>query len=238
MRILIVVASLMLLTAPSWAQDYKTLLDIPEGQTLVDLSATERVEVQQDLLTATLRYESENIDPRILQNEINKHMKTALEMAQSVETVLASTQGYNVYQYDPHRHKKSLPSKKIWRGSHSIQIKSKNADDLLALVGRIQKTGLTMNGLNYSVSPDLIEETRNKLLEVALKKLQVKAQRTAKALGKTKSALLHVSIDNGGYRPIPMRGRAMAMADMAAPVAAPGQSDITLTVNAKALLKP
>jgi len=222
----------------TWAQDYKTLLDIPEGGTLVDLSATERVEVKQDLLTATLRYETENSDSQTLQNEINNHMKEALEMAQSVETVQTSTQGYNVYQYDPHRHKKSLPSKKIWRGSQGIQLKSKNADDLLALVGNIQGVGLTMKGLNYSVSSELLEETRNNLLEAALKKLQIKAQRTAKVLGKTKTALLHVTVDSGGYRPIPMQGRSMAMAEMAAPVAAAGQSDITLTVRAQALIKP
>ncbi len=241
MRIILLIALLLLLSVPTQAQDYKTLLDIPEGGTLVDLSATERVEVEQDLLTATLRYETENSNPRALQNEINSHMKEALGIAQSVETVKTSTQGYNVYQYDPHRHKKSLPSKKIWRGSQGIQLKSKNADDLLDLVGRIQGTGLTMNGLNYSVSPELLEETRNNLLEAALKKLQIKAKRTARALGKTKTALLHVTVDSGGYSPTPMQGRAMAMSDMAkmaAPIAAPGQSNITLTVRANALLKP
>lgn len=241
MRILIVVVLLILLPIYSWAQDYKTILDIPEGETLVDLSATEQIEVQQDLLTATLRYESENPSARTLQNEINSHMKEALEIAQKFETVQASTQGYNVYQYDPHRHKKSLPSKKIWRGSQGLRLKSKNSDDLLELVGRIQGTGLTMNGLNYSISPELLEETRNNLLEAALKKLQIKAQRIAKALDKTKSALLHVTVDSGGYSPMPMRGRAMAMSDMAemsAPVAAPGQSNVNLTVSAKALIKP
>lgn len=241
MRLIIITAFLLFLPVSIWAQDYKTLLDIPEGGTLVDLSATEQVEVEQDLLTATLRYESENPNPRALQNEINQHMKQALEIAQRVETVQTSTQGYNVYQYDPHRHKKNMPSKKIWRGSQGIRLKSKNADDLLDLVGRIQGTGLTMNGLNYSVSPELLEETRNNLLEAALKKLQIKAKRTARALGKTKTALLHVTVDSGGYRPLPRQGRAMAMSDMAemsSPVAAPGQSNITLTVRAKALLKP
>ena len=217
----------------------KTLLDIPEGATLVNLSATERVEVEQDLLTATLRYETESSDPRRLQNEINSVMKEALEMAQRVETVKTSTRGYNVYQYDQNRNKKTLPSKKIWKGSQSIQLKSKNADDLLALVGRIQGAGLAMNGLNYSVSPELLEETRNGLLEAALKKLLIKAKRIARTLGKTKSELLHVTVNNGGggYRAENRQMRSMAMSDMAAPVAAAGQSNITLTVSAQALLK-
>jgi uncharacterized protein len=134
-----------------------------------------------------------------------------------------------------------LPSKKIWRGSQSLQLKSKNADDLLALVGRIQGTGLTMNGLNYSVSPELLEETRNNLLEAALTKLQIKAKPIARSLGKTKTALLHVTVNSGSYRPTQMQGRAMAMSDMpqmAAPVAAPEHSNITLTVRTTALLKP
>jgi len=241
MRIIFSIALLLLLSAPAQAQNYKTLLDIPEGGTLVDLSATERVEVKQDLLTATLRYETENSNPRALQNEINHHIKEALEIAKNFGSVKTSTQGYNVYKYDPNRHKKSLASKNIWRGSQSLHLKSKNSDDLLALVGRIQGTGLIMNGLNYSVSPELLEETRNNLLEAALTKLQVKAQRTARALGKTKTDLLHVTVDSGGYSSMRMKGRAMAMSDMAemaAPVAAPGQSNISLTVRTTALIKP
>jgi uncharacterized protein len=239
MRKILLIAFTLLISTPAQAQDYKTLLDIPEGETLVDLSVTKRLEVEQDLLTANLRYEIENANPRELQNKINHHIKEALEIAQGVKTVKTSTQGYNVYQYNPNQNKKSLPAKKIWRGSQGVKLKSKNAKDLLALVGKIQGEGFTMNGLNYSVSPELLEETRNNLLEAALTKLRVKANRIAKALGKTKTALLHVIVDSEGYKPrAMMQLGAVRMADMPAPVAVPGRSNISLTVRTTALIKP
>ena len=100
-----------------------------------------------------------------------------------------------------------------------------------------------MNGLQYTVSPELLEETRDNLLEAALTKLRKKAERTAKALGKSKAELKKVNVDNGGnYYPQPRFARGMAMMsadkdEMAAPVAAPGESQVTLNVSAQALLR-
>lgn len=238
------------LAAPSAAsaQDLNTVLSIPEGATLVSLSATERVEVDQDLLVSTLSIEARNADATALQDEINKVMTKALEEAKAFKTVKVSTQSYQVYPHEYVPDPRPLPSGekpeivREWRGSQSLMLRSKEPDDLLKLAGILQKMGMNTTGLSYTVSPELMEETQNSLLEAALTKLTVKAGRTAAALGKTKADLLSVNVDIGGHYPQPvmmMRG-AMAMeakADMAAPVAAAGQSEITLSVNAQALVK-
>lgn len=247
MRALYLAVAMLLLTAPAMAQDYKTILDMPAGSTLVNLSATEQVEVEQDLLVASLRFEAQNDDPKVLQDQINEIMTKALAKAKSAKDVKVSTQQYYVYpyDYDPNPQpleRGELPGKlkRTWRGQQGIDLKSKKADDLLKLTGELQELGLTMSGLNYMVSPELLEETQESLLEAALLKLKSKADRTAKALGKTSSELLQVNVDIGGYYPQPMM--AMAGADMrmekaTAPVAAPGESQITLTVSAQAMLK-
>lgn len=235
-------AFFVLTSSPLMAQDLPTLLDIPAGQSLVNLSATERVEVDQDLLFANLQYEATNSSSSALQDTINTKMKAAVEAAKKVSTVKVSTGSYYVYQYDPNPD--SERNAMEWRGSQSLQIKGKKPDDLLKLVADLQGIGLTMQGLNYGVSPELMEETQNNLLEAALTKLKTKAERTAKALGKTTADLLSINVDIGGGQMYaqPMMAR-MEMAksnmaaDMAAPVAEPGQSDITLTVSATALLK-
>lgn len=226
------------------AQDYKTILDLPEGSALVSLSASERVEIDQDLLIATLRYEADNADPSALQDEINKAMQKAVDAAKKVSTVKVATQQYYVYEYDPNQDKPLSPKQKMWRGQQGLMIKGKQADDLLKLAAELQTMGLKMEGLTYTVSPELLEETRESLLESALVKLKAKADRTAKALGKSTSELKQINVDMGGYYPQPYMARggavmdAMAMkAEVAAPVAAPGESEITLTVNAQALLK-
>lgn len=223
------------------AQDYNTLLDIPEGATLISLSATERVEVEQDMLVATLTIKAEDADPRAVQDTINKKMKEAVDMAKKVDSVKASTQQYYVHEYDRSKGQNARRDM-VWRGQQSLQIKGTKADDFLELAGDLQELGLTMNGLNYTLSPEKLEETRNNLLEAALQKLIVKADRTAKALGKSSSEMLQVNIDmGGGYHPPVMRTMAMsdgmARAEMAAPVAAPGESQISLTVSAQALLE-
>lgn len=239
MRLLLSTLTLLLFTLPAAAQDYKTILDIPEGATLVSLSATEQVEVAQDLLVANLQYQSDNANPKVLQDEINTLMKKAVEAAKKVQSVKVSTQQYYVYEV----HQSEKRAAKLWRGNQGLQIKGKKSDELLELTGQLQEMGLTMSGLSYSVSPELLEETRENLLEETLVKLQSKAMRTAKALGKTSADILQINVDMGGYYPQVQMMRGMAMAEMsmdakmAAPVAEPGESQISLTVSAQALLK-
>jgi predicted secreted protein len=238
------VSGFFTLAAPAavHAQDYKTLLDIPDGATLVNLSATERVEVEQDLLVASLRYETKNRNPKALQDEINTVMEKALAASKKVSTVKVSTQQYHVYEYDENAGKRDLPPNKTWRGQQGLMVKGKNAADLLELVGTLQDLGLKVSGLNYTVSPELLEQTRESLLEAAMAKLTAKAERTAKSLGKKEVDFKQINVDMGGYYPQPaMYARdnmEMAVsAKMAAPVAAAGESEITLSVNAQALLR-
>lgn len=245
--------ALMMLSAPAQAQDGpKSALDLPPGHTLVNLSANERTEVDQDLLVASLQYQADNKDPRALQNEINSVMKKAVEKAKSYKDIEVSTEAYYVYPYEPpvppvpvpmQGQKKAEKPEKTWRGSQGIQLQSKSADDLLELAGSLQDMGLVMNGLNYTVSPELMERTSDSLMEAALEKLLAKAGRAAKALGKSKADLIEVSVDTGGQNyPRPMMMKTMAFdgaaESMAAPVAEAGQSEINMTVSARALLKP
>lgn len=231
-------------TPAAFAQDATRLP--AAGETLLNVAATERVEVQQDLLIANLRVEMEGTDPAILQNEINTIMKNAVEKSKAVTDVKTSTDGYYVYPYDPNPQpvEKGVTPKKEqkWRGSQGITISGKNPQALLELAGELQSMGLVMGGLNYTLSPEATETARDSLMEAALAKVQTKADRAGKALGKTKVELVEVSVDSAmpSY-PQPMMMRAMASDGMmekgAAPTAEPGMSEITLTVTARALLK-
>lgn len=227
----------LLLSAPAAAQDIQLL---PEGQTLVSLSVTERTKVPQDTLHASLRIESEDKDAKALQDRINKAMDRAVKEAKAAKDVKTSTGYYSVYQYNS---SSSGREDKRWRGSQTIDLESKDAQALLTLAGKIQEAGFVMNNLRYDLSTEKADEARDSLMEAALARANEKARRAAKALGKSNVdiAIVNVDAQTGVIQPyMVMKARGMAMeaaSDMAAPTAEAGESEVTLTVTVHAVAK-
>ncbi len=233
-------------TAPSMAQEASL---VKSGQTVLNISASERQSVQQDLLIASVRYEIDGPDSRDIQNKINTLMAKAVAASKEYKDVQVTTDQYYVYPYDPNVYNGDPAQQKekkpmIWRGSQGLNMKSKNSEDLLKLLGEFQDMGMQTSNLSYTLSPEAFETIRDGLMESALTKLREKAERAAKALGKKEAELVEVNVDTAypNY-PMPMMARAemaggMAM-DMkvATPTASPGDSEITLTVSARAVLK-
>ncbi len=210
---------------------------LPAGATLLNISATETVEVEQDELVATLRVEKRLADSRELQQDINMMMKKATEEAKKFEGLDISTHQYYVHEYN-------TKTQKLWQGSQTLSIKSKNAEDVLELTGRLQDMGFVMNGLNYTLSREKHEEVRDSLLEAAIKKLSERARRVGSAIDKPNVDLWEVNVDAAptNIYPQPMMARGMMMgatAELAsaAPVAQAGKNQISMTVSAKVILK-
>lgn len=229
-------------SAPAIAQVEDPIFKLDQSESLLHINATEQREVDQDLLVANLRIESENADNTVVQNEVNTAMAEALELAKDYENVKAITRGYNVHKYDRNAGKRDRARDMVWKAQQSVELKSKNAEQLLELAGKIQGAGFVMGGLNYTLSPEKAAEIQDEMLEAALEKLQSRAMRAAKALGKTEAELKEINTQ-GNYIPQPrmMRGQmemmSVASDAMATPVASPGETTITMNVSAKALLK-
>ena len=236
MRILSLFTLLFILTPTLCFAQEAMSNTLPPGGTVLNISATESVEVDQDLLVANLRVEKTLSDPKELQQEINMMMKQAIEEAKNIEGLDLSTNQYYVYEYN-------TKTEKLWRGNQGLTIKSKNADDVLELSGRLQDAGFLMNGLNYQLSPEKHEEVRESLLETALEKLITRSQRVGTAIDKPNVDLWEVNVDAAPspIYPQPMMQTRMASMEMdsamAAPVAQAGKDQISLTVSAKVILK-
>ncbi len=246
--VLLCALSLPFLAQPAAAQDGNGLNLPPEGQTIINLSATEKRTMPQDLLIASLRIEVDEGSATDIQKKINEAMKKALDLAKAEKSFKVSTGAYSVYKYekpvevDPKTGvQKTEP---FWQGSQTIQIESKDSTKLLDVVGKIQGMGFAMNNLSYTLSPEVVEKVRDELMVEALKKLSAKADIVAKTLGKSKVDLVDVNVDSGGpvmpmYKNMMVRAEmASADAGMAAPVAEAGETDVALTVSARALIKP
>jgi predicted secreted protein len=208
----------------------------PAGHTLVNLSASERMTLPQDLLTAALRIEARGAEPRKVQDDINKAMTRALALAKAVPTVKTSTGGYQVYEQRLER------NVRVWQGQQTVQLESKDSAALLDLAGKLQGAGFAVSGLNWSLSPERAESVRDELLVKALGNLKTKAALVARTLGKSGYELTDVNLE-GAPQPMPMYRAArmeMAMADgaVAPPVAEAGETEVVVGVSARALLKP
>lgn len=241
MRLFAIISVLLILalSQPAAAQMQDPILSLPDGQVILNISATERKEVEQDLLVGTLSYIVTNREASAVQDEINTAMAKALDEAKGTKEVKVNTGAYQVYETTEPRTKE-----KLWRGQQSLTIKSMNAENLLELAQKLQQMGLTMNGLSYTLAPETAVDIQDNLMEAALKQLQERATRAAKALGKSGAELRDVNVNSSGipYNHAPQmrmaRAEIMSAAPMAAPVAAAGETTITLTVNARAILKP
>lgn len=221
----------------------------PDGSTIINLSATEKRTMPQDLLIASLRIEAEDKkDPAAVQKQINEAMTKALALAKAENAFKVSTGPYSVYKYDNpiivNQQTGEHKNNPIWKGSQTIDIESKDSTKLLKVVGEIQGMGFAMNNLAYTLSPEVVDKVRDELMVEALKKLTSKAKTVADTLGKGKVDLVDVNVDTGGpvvpmYKAM-MARESMAMdagAAMPAPVAEAGETDVTLTVSARALIK-
>jgi predicted secreted protein len=218
--------------------------------TFVTLSAMDQKKVEQDLLVASLRIEIDNKNARVVQQEINEVMQKAMDVVKSESTIKVSTGNYYVYSYDPNPSPQPLSQSEqrkrmVWKGSQTIDLQSKDAQKILDIVAKIQDMGFAMNGLNYILSSELAEAQKDELLVGALNKIKAKADLVSKTLGKSGYDIVEVNID-GSYMPQPQppmmmkAGRAeMMVADsMGSPVAAPSETDVSLSVSARILLKP
>lgn len=247
--VLCVFTTLLALPGPASAQTAESL--VKSGQTVLNISASETKAVQQDVLISSLRAEYEGKDSTALQNKINTLTAKALEMAKKFDDVEVMTDNYYVYPYDPNQYAHPDPEERIedvhkkeviWRGSQGLQLKSKNSEKLLKLMGELQAIGFQTSSLNYTLSTEAFETIRDSLMESTLKKLSEKAKNAAKALGKSSAELVEVSVDTGYPQPpVMMMARAEMStgtdAKMASPMASPGESEIVLTVSARAILK-
>ncbi len=160
-------------------------------------------------------------------------MQQGLALVKGVDGVKAETKGYRVYKITRPRTKEQ-----VWSGHQMIQMHSQDSDKLLDIAGKMQDLGFLMQGMNYTLTDITANEVRDDMMEDALKKLQAKADRAAQALGKEKARLIEVNVE-GGHMPTtsPVLMRSMMEVASSAPVAEGGETTLSLTVSAKALLK-
>ena len=232
--------SVLLFSLPLRAQNTFDLGALEPGQLILNLNATEQVNVEQDTLNVSMQFSVEGRDSTDLQNEVNQAIREARDILEDTDNIEYSIRQYNVYRVQPQGVSRN-PVSSPWRAQQNIQMQSMNSEALLVVTARLQQSGLTVSNMNYSLSSDRYQQHADELLDAALLQLQVRADRVANTLGKDSAELVEVNI-NGSQN---FFGGRVAMAEfgtrnaaMAVPVAEPGETQVSVTVNARALLSP
>jgi predicted secreted protein len=223
------------------AQNTLSLGELPPGSLVLNLSASEQRDIEQDTLTAVLEYVEQGRDQVALQDKISQVMQRSLALARAIESIQVQSGGNQVYQVQntPGIFSADNP---VWRAQQSIQVSGMDSAVLLELVGKLQSSGLSIINLYYSLSPTRHEQVAGELTTMLLQTLQQRATLAGQALGKTHAELIEVSLDGQGG--VPLARQAYAMAGMAmdaliaTPAAEPGQTTVTVSVSARAILSP
>jgi predicted secreted protein len=228
------------------AQNQFNLDALDAGQLLLNISATERVEVDQDTLNISLQYVAMGQDRVELQDEVNSVMTAVLEILEDSNDVDYSIEQYQVYMVST-RNRTGNIDRQVWRAQQSLQLTSLDSDAALDLSRELQENKLTMQNMYYSLSTEQYESVSDSLLNAALTKLQARADAAANSMNKSSAEMVEVTVNgNGGgnfgfNRGMPMAAMEMSANDsdpIAAPVAQPGKTNVSLTVSARALLSP
>ncbi|HEY1298906.1 MAG TPA: SIMPL domain-containing protein [Stellaceae bacterium] len=199
--------------------------------TVLHLTQTAERKVVRDRLRIELRVEEKGQDAQSVQAAINRRMAAALGRARQVQGVEVETGGYSVGEETPQNEPVH------WRGSQSLILTGKAADAMLTLAGTLQSDGLVMSSLGYEVSPETLRGAEEDLTGEALAGLGLRASSIADRLHLAVQGYQELRVGNAETEgpAIPRFAAAMAKA---APVAAPGEATVRVSVAAAVLLGP
>ncbi|NHN85982.1 DUF541 domain-containing protein [Acetobacter musti] len=202
--------------------------DSSDDGTKLHISGSGSAEASPDLIIATLTARSEASSAVRAQSETNEMMHKAMMMAQQVGNISSSAGSYFVSQTSPAN---NMP--KNWEARQTISIKSKNADTLLPLVGRLQSSGLLLEGIDWSLSDDHRKVLTLDAEKLATQDMLRRADGIASALSMKVATIVDVTVDEAMYpRPVMFMAKAAA-----APMSTPDSQKVTATVRATIILR-
>jgi predicted secreted protein len=200
------------------------------AETLLRLSEQASVEVQPDVLGATLRVEVDAASPAEAQSRVNAQSARALALAAKAPHVVASTGAYNVWHA-------TQPTAR-WHAVQTVDLHGTDGPAMLVLVGQLQEQGMAMQGLAWRLSPEAARKAQSEATRRALSRLRARADEAAGILGLRFLEFREVRLDGSAPSPRPMPMMAYAKDARAAPPPVAQSEDIAVeaSVGADAVL--
>lgn len=204
----------------------------------VSLQASASIEVTQDWLSVALSTVREGADAAAVQSQLKAALDAALAVARpGVEKDKMELRSGN-FNLSPRYGRDNKING--WQGSVELMLEGRDFERITVTAGKVQT--LTLQGLQFGLSPALRTSLESDLQARAIARFKGKAQDVASAFGFGGYQLVQVNVgatDNSGGNPRPMLAMAAraASADMAPVSAEPGRVNVQLTVSGTVRLK-
>ena len=192
----------------------------------ISLQAIAVNNVANDVLVTTLVVQENGQNPAKLAQRVNQKMTQVLEKVAQFNAIDSHTSHYNSHPIYKNGHISS------WQVSQQLKLTSQNYDQLGKVITNLNEL-TTVQSMVFSVSDEVIDNTKEELTKQAITKFRTKATLIAEQFGKTSYRLVHVSVDGNQPIPIPMMERAL-MSDASnttAPALSAGINKVSVTVS-------
>ncbi len=208
----------------------------PHG-TLLAFAVSDEAQAKADTLSIRFSARTEGSSPTGTQQHLNQLVSSAMAILKDQPDVKSTAETYTVGQeYGPH-------DKRSWVARQSLTLSSQNRDGLLALAEKLQKLGLGLEDMQWTLNPETREKLEKQARLGALKKLRQQAEEDTAALGQTLIGLERVRIGShgaDGFEPLHPAGPMLMMAEARSAAAAPESTaemqTVRVTVSAQARL--
>ena len=208
----------------------------PQPQSVLQLSATGTVEVQQDLLSLNLTTTREGPEAAAVQTQLKAALEAALSEAKKAALpgqLDVRTGNFSLYPRYSREGKING-----WHGSAELVLEGRDFARITTTAAKIQT--MTMGGVGFGLSREQRARVEGEAQTIAIERFKSKATELAKGFGFTGYTLREVSVNSNdqGYP----RPRMMAMelrsaqADAPLPVEA-GKSSVVVTVSGSVQLR-
>ena len=230
MRNLVAFLILILASSLAHAQTAQGVADV-KG-TRVNLDARASVEVDNDVMRATLFAEMEESDPTRLADKVNRATNDALKLARGFTGVRARTSGYTTYPV--------IDKEKIarWRSRSEISIEGEDFRRMAEALGKLQAI-MRLGAVEFSVSAAARAKAEEALTQTAIAEFLRKAELVSKGFKGTGFNVLDASVstDAGFIPPRPMMVKSMSAAEsVAVPEIQGGTSRVAVSVTGTILI--
>lgn len=188
--------------------------------------------VENDRMEIRFAAHAEDPDPLRVAEILNQAMEKALALITDRNGVDAGTGQYRIQPVYGKSTFGGARQIEHWQGYQQLTLSGTDRQQLRDLAAQAQRH-LVIEGMGFSVSPDLRERTEDALLEPAIAKLREKATKVRKALGKSGYKWVHLNIGRNGAPPVNvMRAPVQATRALSAPAVAAGNSRVVMSVSA------